>query len=50
MFDRTKNFLNLVGASHRTAHALKNGAHPMVSDLETIGVNQERFQPFKKGL
>lgn len=47
MFDRTKNFLSLVGASQRTAHALKSGTNPAKADLDLLGVEASRVKNFR---
>lgn len=47
MFDRTKNFLNLIGASQRTVHALKSGRKPSKADLDFLGIDAERVKNFR---
>lgn len=47
MFDRTKNFLTLMGASQRTVHALKSGAKPAKADLDILGIDAARIKNFR---
>jgi DNA-directed RNA polymerase subunit K/omega len=42
MASRKPNIFELVGASARTAYAIRQGYKPSVKDLEVIGVDPER--------
>lgn len=40
MFKQTLDFIQMVGASNRTAQAFKNGGRPSAADLKRLGISE----------